>query len=282
MKKYAILGYPLKHSFSPTIHNSAFSYLKLDAEYVKYEIEPSDFVQIVKQLKKEDWAGFNVTVPFKQAIIRHLDFVDPSAERIGAVNTIRIGDRGEWSGFNTDYRGFLEPLERAHVFPANCLILGAGGAARAVAFALAERCPLSGMVLVNRTPDRALHLKDDLKKYYSIKPRVKSIQELERGKDSFDLIVNTTSVGMGGLQGQSVLSPALFSHEQTVVYDLIYKPPLTKFLEQAREKRLRIINGMPMLLAQAALSFKIWTGLDFPEEVLHRIKQELTEETDTV
>lgn len=275
MKKYAILGYPLKHSFSPTIHNSAFTYLKMDAEYVKYEIDPARFDKSINQIKKENWDGFNITVPFKQEIIPHLDFIDPLAKRIGAVNTIQINEQGKWSGYNTDYLGFLKPLLDLDINPESCLILGAGGAARAVAFGLAEHFNVDKIVFVNRTAQKAVKLIQDLKKFYDTTFSVETAEKQEQKNESFDLVVNTTSVGMGNLAGRFVLSPAMVTHKHTVVYDLIYNPQLTKFLELAKKENLVTINGMAMLIYQAALSFNIWTDLDFPESVIHGLIKEL-------
>lgn len=267
MKKFAILGYPLKHSLSPRIHNSAFRYLKLDAEYVKYEIKPELFAGKIEQIRKESWNGFNVTIPFKQEIIRHLDFIDSLAERIGAVNTIKIDEQSKWHGFNTDYSGFLQPLQDYDFTPQRCLILGAGGAARAVAFALAEQYTVHEMVFINRTVQKAAQLIQDLEKFYTITFSVETAEKQQQKSEAFDLVVNTTSVGMGKLAGQSVLSPALVTHKQSIVYDLIYNPQRTNFLELAEQAGLKTINGLPMLLEQAALSFRIWTGIEFPGEL---------------
>ena len=271
MKKYAILGYPLKHSFSPTIHNAAFSDLKWDAEYVKYEIEPASFDEKIEQLKQENWSGFNITIPFKQEIIQHLDFIDPLAERIGAVNTVKISEQGKWRGYNTDYRGFIKPLADLDIHPASCLILGAGGAARAVAFGLAEHFQIRKMVFVNRTMHKADKLIGDLRKFYGIDFGLETAQKEEQKNETFDLVVNTTSVGMGELAGQCVLSPASVAHKQSVVYDLIYNPRITRFLELAEKENLVTINGLPMLIHQAALSFKIWSGLTYPDKVLSEL-----------
>ena len=280
MKKYAILGYPLKHSFSPTIHNSAFTYLKLEAEYVKHEIDPACFDKSIDQIKKENWDGFNITIPFKQDIIRHLDFIDPLAERIGAVNTVHINERGKWRGYNTDYWGFIKPLLDLDINPESCLILGAGGAARAVAFGLAENFNVDKIVFVNRTAKKAVKLIQDLKKYYDITFSVETTEKQVQKNEAFDLIANTTSVGMGNLAGQFVLSPSLVTHKQSVVYDLIYNPQTTRFLELAKKENLVTINGLAMLIYQAALSFNIWTDLDFPESVVHSLIKELPSQTE--
>ena len=118
MKKYAILGFPLSHSLSPLIHKSAFDSLQLDADYVKAEIHPQDFSSAISKFKKESWHGFNITIPFKQEVIPHLDFIDPLAEKIRAVNTIYIDEDGKWTGYNTDYQGFLKPLQNLDFKPA--------------------------------------------------------------------------------------------------------------------------------------------------------------------
>jgi len=269
MKKYAVLGFPLTHSLSPLIHTPGFEYLQINADYIKIEIEPHEFSRRISRLKSENWQGFNVTIPFKREVISHLDLIDPAAEKIGAVNTISIDENNKWTGYNTDYQGFLRPLLGLGINPESCLLLGAGGAARAVSFGLAEKFNLQKMSIVNRSAEKAEKLAADLRNYYAVDYSVCNIDELKQMNTVFDLIVNTTSVGMGRLSGQSLISPAGVTDEKSIVYDLIYNPQTTKFLELAKKQGLRTINGLPMLIYQAALSFQIWTGQEFPAGIIH-------------
>jgi len=268
MKKYAVLGFPLTHSLSPLIHTPAFEYLQIDADYIKIEIPPQEFNSRISSLKQENRHGFNVTIPFKQEVIQYLDSIDPAAEKIGAVNTISIDENNKWTGYNTDSQGFLKPLLELDYRPESCLLLGAGGAARAVSFGLAEEFKLQEMTIVNRSVDKAEKLAADLRKYYAADFTVCSAADIEQMNTVFDLIVNTTSVGMGRLSGQYLIEPAAAAGEKCVVYDLIYNPQTTKFLELAEKQNLKTINGLPMLIYQAALSFQIWTGQEFPAAVM--------------
>ncbi len=137
MKKFAIIGYPLQHSFSPKLHNKAFKYLNMEAKYSKIEIKPEEFQNKLLKIKKMDYNGFNVTVPFKEKILLYLDQIEPLAQKIKAVNTIKIVD-SKWLGYNTDSYGFFKPLESFTEEINNILIIGAGGASRAACFTLAE------------------------------------------------------------------------------------------------------------------------------------------------
>ena len=167
-QKYAIIGFPLDHSQSPAIHNAAFKTFNMNAVYRTLRIEPQHFVKTIEMLKKEKWGGFNVTIPFKQRILPYLDSIDPLAEKIGAVNTIRVDEQGRWAGFNTDYIGFLKPLQPLVASISSCLIIGAGGAARAVAFGILDRLNPETLTILNRTRSNAENLINDLRKYKAI------------------------------------------------------------------------------------------------------------------
>jgi len=270
MKKIAIIGHPLKHSLSPRIHNAAFNALDMEAYYLKRDIPPQDFDKAVRHLKNEPWNGFNVTIPFKKAVLAYLDSVDALAEKIGAVNTIAVEANGKWRGYNTDYEGFLRPLQKENFSLQNCLILGAGGAARAVAFGLAETFNCKKMTFINRTLHKAQVLAADLQRFYQGAFTVQNAEELRQKGRRFDLIVNTTALGMGLLSGLTALDVRPFAKPESLIYDLIYNPQKTKFLELAEKNHLQTVNGWPMLLFQAAASFKIWTGQNFPDTVLQK------------
>ena len=274
-ERYAILGFPLEHSVSPKIHNRAFNDYGMNAHYGKKAVHPDEFDQVIPRLKKENWRGFNVTIPFKERILPFLDWIEETAKAIGAVNTIKV-ENGRWLGFNTDWSGFLRPIREELPEFRRCLVLGAGGAARAVTFALVKEVKPELLMIANRTKERADTLSDELRKFGTREIKTATPDSLEKtGEQLFDLIVNTTSVGMGDLKDQLVVEPAHFAHTKTLVYDLVYKPPLTLFLQHAQHAGLRTINGFPMLIYQAEEAFRIWTGKPYLPETLKVLFQEL-------
>jgi len=273
--KFAVIGFPITHSLSPFIHNPAFEHCGIDALYTKLQITPEALDKTLQALKREKaWRGFNVTVPHKQAVIEHLDSLDPLAAKVAAVNTIDIKN-GKWLGHNTDCHGFLVPLRKDIQTIKNVLLIGAGGAARAAGFALLqEAAGLIELRIANRTWERAQELADDLKKH------TKALVALaaEYGGWQPDLIVNTTSVGMGQNTAGTPFDFKDGFHSGTIAYDLIYNPSETVFLKRARHKGLKAINGMAMLAGQGMKSFEIWTGEGYPftlEETIERLNRAL-------
>ncbi len=271
MQKFAIIGFPLTHSRSPQIHNYAFKELHLKAVYEKLEIQPASFREQIPFLKKADFSGFNVTIPYKQQIIPFLDRLDPLAQRIGAVNTIQVIEKGVWKGYNTDYLGFLKPLQPYSKDLKTCLVIGAGGAARAVAFALVHSLPVRELTLANRNIERAEDLKRELIRFKAI--NYKTVTLDFRVHRPFDLIVNCTPLGMSGQSQKIPVDIHGKIKPETIVYDLIYDPPLTDFLKSARGLGLKTFNGWPMLIYQAEAAFRIWMGRDFPEALFHTFIQ---------
>lgn len=265
-RKFGIIGFPLEHSFSPAIHNRALAEYNIPGQYVKIEIPPERFETAIGDLKKENGAGYNVTVPYKTKIIPFLDKLDERAQQIGAVNTILVSEEGKWIGFNTDYIGFLRPLIECKKSLKKCLVLGAGGAARAVSVGIASGLDARELTIANRTLKKAQVLAERLLSFQTLKATACQIEAIPAEK--FDLIVNTTSVGMGRLEINSVLDVRPFAHPKTIVYDLIYNPSETHFLKTAREADIKTINGLPMLIYQAEEAFRIWTGRRFTKELM--------------
>lgn len=275
MDRYALIGFPLGHSLSPQIHNAAFDFLGIEARYELLEIEPARFDKAISTMKKGHWAGFNVTVPFKERVLKHIDFLQDEAAKIAAVNTIKVDKNGNWSGYNTDYRAFARPLlDRAGKI-GSCLLIGAGGAARAVALAVVQELNVAELCIVNRTPERASALAGWLMKSSSAEISVLPWNDLPDSRLIFDLLINTTSVGMGETSDRSVVDPLAHAHSATVVYDLIYNPAQTRLLQLAEAGGLQTINGSTMLLEQAAGAFNIWTGKSFPTPVLENLRNTL-------
>jgi shikimate dehydrogenase len=251
---YGVIGYPVRHSLSPVFQNAAFSYLGIEALYVPFEVKPEDLMEALKGLRKAGVKGLNVTIPHKEAVLEMADRVSEDARDIGAVNTLVFSDEVE--AYNTDWIGFLRAAEEiTDPEGRSVLLLGAGGSARAVAYALRKKnCTL---YVWNRTRSKAEKLAEDF--------GLQVVGSPEEALDRVDLIVNTTSVGLkdeGRLFDYSLLEP------RHVVIDLIYRD--TPLIRAARERGCRYQNGFPMLVYQGAESFRIWTGCEPPLKVMKR------------
>ncbi|HEY3081702.1 MAG TPA: shikimate dehydrogenase [Chloroflexota bacterium] len=257
-----LIGYPLRHSISPRFQQAGFDYLGLAVEYQAWETPPERVAEILERVRRPDCLGINVTVPHKQAVMDRLDAVDEAAATIGAVNTIR-NEAGRLRGFNTDLAGFLRPLGEAGVDlkGARAVVVGAGGAARAVAFALAG-AGAAELTLAARRPEPAEALASDVGGRAHGRVRALALSAVAPG---YDLLVNCTSVGMlhAAGEGQSPLRREQID-PGALVYDLVYNPPMTPLLGLARAVGARTLGGLPMLVYQGAAAFEIWTGLKPP------------------
>jgi shikimate dehydrogenase len=272
MKKYGLIGASLRHSHSPQIHNSAFKHLNIDAKYQCIEIENSIFNRSIPQLKEGDYSGFNVTIPYKRMIIPFIEEVSTDSKIVEAVNTICIKDN-RWYGHNTDIKGFLTPLYEYKKIFNRSLILGSGGAARAVAYALLKYIKTREIYIGCRNRAKGDMLTNQFDHLFEhVTCHVIDMVQSDEVAASVDLIVNTTPLGMSPkiddqpVEFNSGLAPG------TVVYDLIYNPLQTKFLEHAQKAGQDIItiNGLEMLISQAAGSFELWTGRKFPYGVVRK------------
>ena len=261
MKTYCIIGDPVSHSLSPAMHNAAFKSLSLDNVYIAYKVASHELESSVESLRSINISGFNVTIPHKSTILRYLDEIDLISSEAGAVNTVTNID-GKLTGSNTDVEGFLQPLlNRSIDFKGlSVLLLGAGGSARAVVTSLSNVGAISKLVVANRTSSKSLEL-CKLADLHGLNCSVSSIEEAKAIAKHFDLIVNATSVGLQS--NESILDSEDIDGNSTV-YDLVYRPVMTKLLENAQEKGARIIYGYEMLLEQGARAFEIWTGLKAP------------------
>ena len=265
-----LLGYPVAHSLSPLIHNTAFRAQGLDWIYVALPVAPADVAEAVAGLKALGFSGSNVTVPHKQAVLPLMDELSPEAQAVGAVNTIvcrREADGVTLYGDNTDVEGFLAPL---HPFAdtlhqASMLIFGAGGAARAVAFALLRAYQPRRLIIAVRTPANAARLVQDLAPYDPAGAlRVVPLAEARPAVQESRLLVNATPVGMHPhVEATPWPEAAAFSDEQ-LVYDLIYKPEQTRLLRDAAARGGHTLGGLDMLIRQAAASYVQWTGRAMP------------------
>ncbi|MDM8519734.1 shikimate dehydrogenase [Anaerolineales bacterium HSG6] len=268
-----LLGWPVSHSLSPNMHNAAFKQLGLDWAYVPFPVRPTDLPKALKGLMALNVKGVNVTVPHKQAVMRYMDEVSKAAQTIGAVNTIYLKE-GKFVGYNTDSTGFLNSLIEAECHPKGLrvAVLGAGGAARAVVFALTW-AEVDSVVVLNRTAERAAFLIDDLIDTFPgstlhFAPLTES--SVVALKDSFDLVINTTSVGMYP-HVDDCLWPKNIPMPSTAAYcDLVYNPLETVFLARAKMAGAKTIDGLGMLIHQGAAALELWTGKTAPADVMRQ------------
>lgn len=254
---YGVIGNPIGHSLSPLLHNTAFQARKFDAVFVPFLVR--DLRDFLGSIKPFGIRGFAVTIPHKESILRHLDDCDPLAARIGAVNTVVARGGGRLYGYNTDYVGVLRSLERRmRLAGSRILLFGAGGAARAAAFALAQAGSI--VCISARRLERAREL-----------ARATGSQVVERGelrREFFDAIVNCTPVGMHPRGGSPLGSDELNCR---MVMDMVYRPRTTELLRRARRKGIEAISGVEMFLTQGFAQYEIWTGERAPEAAMRRV-----------
>lgn len=257
-----LVGWPVSHSFSPAMHNAAAEALGLNWAYVPLPVAPENVATAVSGLSSLGLRGVNVTVPHKQAVMPLLDELEPGAQAIGAVNTIVVGENGRLTGHNTDWSGFLADLQthNVSVVGRDCLLLGAGGSARAVAYGLAKSG--AGVHILARRVDQAEELIANLRPYL---PQAQLIsQPLSQLKKvsatlSTPLIINSTPLGMTPNETTSVWPTDLPFPTEATVYDLVYNPPHTRLMQQAQAAGCWAINGLGMLVQQGAKAFALWT-----------------------
>lgn len=266
-KVYGIFGHPVEHTFSPGMHNAAFSKLALDACYVPFPVHPDRLSEAVKAVVPLGLCGLNITVPHKERIIPYLDHLTEEAGFIGAVNTVEV-ENGELIGHNTDGRGFLRSLkEEANFAPRRkkILIFGAGGAARAVGFSLA-RAGVSSIVFLNRNPEKAAGLSRDIRAKTGCESRSVSFSDVAHAAAEADCLINATPLG---LKKKDLLPvPEQVISSRHLVCDLVYNPLLTPLLKAARKRKAAILPGLGMLLFQGVIAFEIWTGKKAPVTVM--------------
>jgi 3-dehydroquinate dehydratase / shikimate dehydrogenase len=254
---YGVIGDPIGHSLSPHLHNAGFHARKVDAVFLPFLVHDlHDFLSVVDGFKI---SGFAVTIPHKQSILRHLDGCDPIAESIGAVNTVVVRGNGKLYGYNTDYVGVLRTLERRiSLHGGRVLILGAGGSARAVAFALAQAG--TAVCVCARRPKQAAALARSVGGQAIPRKRLRA--------EFFDAIVNTTPVGMYPHVGESPLEVRELNCH--LLFDLIYRPRITKLMQLATRRGIETVSGLDMFIAQGTAQWEIWMGQRAPIEPMRR------------
>ena len=258
---YGVIADPVRHSISPAVHNRAFQARRADAVYLPFLVTPGQLKDFMLLAGKLPLAGFSVTIPHKQKIIRYLDHVDPLARRIGAVNTV-WRKAGKWRGANTDAAGVTVPLERhVRIGKSSVLIAGNGGAARGAAFAMAA----SGarLAVTGRNLDRVRAL--------AAACGAEPLSREQAEARTFDVLIHATSVGMAPRVNECFFTGRI---PAKLVFDMVYNPLETMLLRNAREQGAVVITGLEMFLEQAARQFEIWTGERAPRTVMERAAAE--------
>ncbi len=270
-KVCGVIGDPIEHTMSPVMHNAAFKELGLDYLYVSFRVRKEELGKAVESIRALNIRGLNVTTPHKVAIIPFLDELDPLVERIGAVNTI-VNDDGVLTGYNTDATGFLQALLDKGVKPErkNTVILGAGGASRAISFILAERG--AHLVILNRLLE--LDWAEELARRISqVSEKVRALElnekNLEMMLEGADILINATSVGMSP-DVDETLVPARLLKPALIVFDIVYNPIQTRLLKEAEAAGAQTIGGLNMLVWQGAIAFEKWTGRKAPLDLMRR------------
>lgn len=280
VRVYGIFGDPIEHSLSPLLHNVAFKVLEMNAVYLPFLVTAGNLSGAVQAIRSLELGGVNITIPHKQAVTAYLDHLQGDALLTGSVNTI-VNKDGVLYGYSTDGDGLLLALEREAGFSPRgkkVLLLGAGGAARAVAFALV-RAEAVELCLVNRTLQRAEALAEQIKDKTGFAVQLLSYEDpaLVGYLGETDLVVNATSVGM---HPQSETAPPLpldKANPACLVYDLVYRPPETELLKKAKKHGLKTLNGLGMLLYQGMLAFQHWTGVEPPEKPMRMVMKKFLE-----
>lgn len=258
--RLGIIGHPVAHSLSPAIQGAALRAAAVDATYDRWDTPPDHLSARITALREPDCLGANVTIPHKQAVLPLLDEVSPLAAEIGAVNTI-VNDGGRLTGHNTDGGGFVAALQEAGFAPRgkSFLLVGAGGAARGIAFALRE-AGADRLAISNRTAARAEAL---------VGAVGAEAVPFDAPPAPYDCVVNCTSAGMHGSGAENALPcDPVAAAPATLIVDIVYAPEETPLLRAAREAGLPVLGGLPMLIHQGALAFELWTGRPAPLEAM--------------
>jgi shikimate dehydrogenase len=266
----AIIGDPVEHSLSPVMHNAAFRKLGFNFVYVAFKVTKNELKDAILGMRSLGLQGLNVTMPHKNAVIKYLDEIDSKAKAIGAVNTI-LNAKGKLVGYNTDGKGSMVALQKNGISTEEkrMLLLGAGGAAKAIAFQAVQE--VEELVIVNRTLETAEQLAELLWKKFSkkVKYRTLSAEVLKEEMETTDILVNATSVGMYPNINKSPV-PSDLLHSDLCVMDIIYNPLETKLVKDAKVVGAKVVSGLEMLLYQGAIAFEIWTNCSAPVDVMKK------------
>jgi shikimate dehydrogenase len=263
-----LIGYPVEHSVSPKMQNAAFKYYNIAVDYKLAKVKPDNLSNFLKKHTEDSVLGFNITIPHKVAVLRYLDEVDTIALSIGAVNTVKnIG--GHLRGYNTDGVGGVCALEKYYgdLKGSRVLILGSGGAARALAYTLSEK--VESLYILNRTAQKAEELSTKLKEKGNSRVIGEGFEALKNRINQVDIIINTTSIGMFPNVEETPV-PTNLLNKDLLVYDIVYNPIQTKLLKDAKIAGSQTLSGLMMFVYQGAEAFRIWTGLQPPIDLMLR------------
>jgi shikimate dehydrogenase len=267
---YAVVGDPIAHSISPVMQNAAFEAMKLDCVFLAFKVAHAEVENALRGVRGLGIRGLNVTMPDKNAVIAHLDEVDETAKFLGSVNTI-LNEGGRLRGFSTDGAGAHRALKEngAALSGKKLVLLGAGGAARAIAFTLAKE--VGELVLLNRTPEKTAGLAEALNQKFHRKVTAGSLSPsvIQENLRDADVLINATSVGMHPNALQSLVKSEWLKPSLTVM-DIVYNPLETKLAKDAKAAGAKVVSGLEMLIYQGAASFEIWTGKSAPVEVMRK------------
>jgi shikimate dehydrogenase len=264
----ALIGHPVEHSFSPPMHNAAFQKLDMDWAYVAFDVNPNNLKSAVEGAKALNIKGFNVTIPHKIDVMEFLDEIDEVADLIGAVNTI---DFKSMKGYNTDGIGAVKAIEEVTpIKNRNVVVVGAGGASRAISFYIAKYGAES-LTILNRNVEKAQNLAGDVMDSGLIgEVKSDSISKIGDYVDEADILVDTTPIGMHPHVNDAAIVEAGQMHEDLVVFDAVYNPNETVLIKEALKAGAKPVYGIKMLLYQGAESFEIWTGKKAPVDEMER------------
>ncbi len=268
-KTYAIIGNPVEHSMSPAIHNAAFQKEKINAVYLAYKTQ--DVEGAVRGMRSLGISGFSVTIPHKIEVMKYLDEIDPTAEKIGAVNTI-VNNDGKLFGTNTDGKGAFRAIKEAGVKLDNgkCVILGSGGAARAIAFTIAAESKINEIAVLGVNEKEYKSLAKEITKKTNVNVIPAHIESIDDHIQTAKILINCSPIGMHpNVDDSPVNKKSLF--KKLCVFDIVYNPIKTKLLKLAKAKACKIIYGTEMFLNQAVLQFELWTGKKAPIKTMRKI-----------
>ena len=253
-KQAAVIGWPVSHSLSPKLHNRWLHQYGIDGQYGALAIKESELASTFRELPSRGYVGWNVTVPHKEQALQLVQETDAAAQAMGAVNTVIVRKDGSLFGTNTDAQGFYHNLRvKAPGRGTRALVIGAGGAARAVLYALKNFAQYNEIHIANRTTERA----EQLAQPYGA--RVAEWKIMEKLLPNIDLLVNTTTLGM---EGQPALTLSLkHMNPRGVVYDIVYKPLETPLIKEAKRYKIHTVTGLGMLIYQAVPAFEAWFGV---------------------
>ncbi len=265
-----VIGDPIEHTLSPIMHNAAFEALKLDYVFLAFKVKSAEVGNAINGMRALTIHGLNVTMPHKNAVIKYLDEIDPTGKIIASANTILNKD-GRLFGFNTDGIGALNALEQNGVEPRGkkVLLLGAGGAAKAIAYTLSQEA--DELVILNRTPKPATELANLLKQKFKKKINTGELSPstIKDNLADSNVLINATSVGMNPNANQTPVAPEWLKPDLAVM-DIVYNPIETKLAKDAKAAGAKVVSGVEMLIYQGAASFEIWTACKAPVEVMRK------------